>query len=187
VAPSTAADAKGLLAAAIRDDDPVLFVEHRALYWSRGDVPAESHVVPIGTVAVRRPGTDVTVVAASRMAVTAVAAAERLAEEGVQAEIIDARSLSPLDLDTIVASVGRTGRLLVVHEAVEVGGMGAEIAARVQEAAFDDLRAPVVRLGAPFAPVPFSPELERRFVPDEEDVVEAVRRLVKEDRRVRSS
>lgn len=187
VAPSTAADAKGLLAAAIRDDDPVLFVEHRALYWSRGDVPAEPHVVPIGTAAVRRPGTDVTVVAASRMAVTAVAAAERLAEEGVQAEIIDARSLSPLDLNTIVDSVRRTGRLLVVHEAVEVGGMGAEIAARVQEAAFDDLRAPVVRLGAPFAPVPFSPELERRFVPDEEDVVEATRRLVKEDRRARPS
>lgn len=178
VAASTPADAKGLLKAAIRDDNPVLFLEHRGLYWTRGEVPDGDHVVPIGHAAVRRPGDDVTVAAIGRMVSVALEAAEHLAGDGIAAEVIDLRSLCPLDLETIVGSVQKTTRLVVVHEAVSYGGAGAEIAAQVQEAAFGFLDSPIARVGAPFAPVPFSPELEQRFVPGSDRIVEAVRSVV---------
>jgi len=179
VAPSNPADAKGLLKSAIRDDNPVLFIEHRDLYWSRGDVPQT--VVPLGVAAVRRAGADATVVAFSRMVGAALEAAETLSASGVSIEVIDLRSLCPLDLDTIVGSVRKTGRLVIAHEAVEIGGAGAEIAARVQEAAFDYLDAPVTRVAAPFTPVPASPALEKLFVPGRDRIASAVRRLLGRD------
>ncbi len=180
VAPSTPADAQGLLQAAIRSDDPVLFLEHRGLYWTRGEVPDgdDAALVPIGHAAIVRPGTDVTIVAWSQMVTTALAAAETLTGDGVAAEVIDLRSLQPLDLDTILGSVARTRRLVVAHEAVTQGGFGAEIAARVGEAAWTDLLAPVARVGAPFVPPPFSPVLERAFVPDASTIVAAVHRTL---------
>lgn len=173
--PSTPADAKGLLKSAIRDDNPVLFVEHRGLYAARGEVPGGDHVVPLGVAAIRRSGQDVTLLALSRMVSVALEAAEELAAQGISVEVIDPRSLAPLDLDTIVASVKKTGRLVVVHEAVVTGGVGAELAARVQEAAFDYLDSPILRVGAPFAPVPASLELEKLYVPGAARVASAVR------------
>lgn len=175
VIPATPADAKGLLKSAIRDDNPVLFVEHRGLYASRGEVPGGDHLVPLGVAAIRRPGQDVTLLALSRMVSVALEAAEELAAQGISVEVIDPRSLTPLDLDTIVASVKKTGRLVVVHEAVATGGVGAELAARVQEAAFDYLDSPILRVGAPFAPVPASLELEKLYVPGAARVASAVR------------
>jgi pyruvate dehydrogenase E1 component beta subunit len=175
-APSTPADAKGLLKAAIRDQSPVLFIEHRGLYWSKGDVPEGDHVVPLGVAEIKRPGKDVTVLALSRMVGEALAAAEELAAQGVSVEVLDPRSLCPLDLDAIVASVRKTGRLVIAHEAVETGGAGGEIAAQVQEAAFDYLDSPILRVGAPFTPVPATPELEKAFVPNKDRVVDAVLR-----------
>jgi pyruvate dehydrogenase E1 component beta subunit len=153
-------------------------VECKTLYFRREEVPDEPVPVPIGEAAVLREGRDVTVVALSRLVHDALGAAERLAaEDGVEAEVIDPRTLVPLDLAAIVASVERTGRLVVAHEAVERGGVGAEVAARVQEAAFDHLDAPVTRVGAPFAPVPFSAPLEDAYLPGAEEIVAAVRGL----------
>jgi pyruvate dehydrogenase E1 component beta subunit len=178
VMPSRAVDAAGLLASAIADPSPVVFVECKTLYFRREEVPDAPAPVPIGEAAVLREGEDVTVVALSRLVHDALEAAERLAaEDGIEAEVIDPRSLVPLDVATIVASVERTGRLVVAHEAVEHGGVGAEIAARVQEAAFDHLDAPVTRVGAPFAPVPFSAPLEDAYLPGAEQIVAAVRGL----------
>jgi pyruvate/2-oxoglutarate/acetoin dehydrogenase E1 component len=176
VAPATPADARDLLLGAIRDDNPVIFLEHRGLYWTRGDVPADASPVPMDRAVIRRPGADVTIVAWSRMVETALAAAQTLAGEGTEAEVIDVRSLVPLDVETIVASVRRTGRLVVAHEAVEFGGVGAEIAATVSTAAPAALRVPVERVGAPFAPVAASPELEALFLPSAERILDAVRR-----------
>ena len=178
VAPSDPADAWGLLASAIRSDDPVVFLEHRGLYWTKGPVPGDGHLVPIGRAVVRRPGRDVTVVAWSRMVGTALAAAETLAADGIEAEVVDARSLLPLDLDTMVASVRRTGRLVVASEAVVTGGVGAEIAASVASVAAGSLRAPVERVGAPFVPPPAGPDLEALFVPTADDIAAAVRRTL---------
>lgn len=177
--PANAADAKGLLKTAIRDDNPVAFIEHRGLYWSRGDVPEGEHLVPFGQASVRRRGADVTVVATSRMVGVALELAQTLGnEEGVDVEVIDPRTLVPLDLDTIAASVRKTGRIVVVHEAVASAGFGAELAARIQEAAFDYLDAPVLRVGAPFAPVPASPVLEKAFVPGKERLRSAIERAL---------
>ena len=178
VAPSDPADAWGLLASAIRSDDPVIFLEHRGLYWTKGPVPGDGHRVPIGQAVVRRPGRDVTVVAWSRMVGTALAAAETLAADGIEVEVVDARSLLPLDLDTMIASVRRTGRLVVASEAVVTGGIGAEIAASVASAAAGSLRAPVERVGAPFVPPPAGPDLEALFVPTADDIAAAVRRTL---------
>ncbi len=178
VAPYTPSDAKGLLKSAIRDNNPVLFLEHRGLYWSRGEELAAGEVVPLGQAAVRRQGTDVTILAVSKMVGVALKAAEKLAEDGIDAEVIDPRTLAPLDLDTIIASVRKTGHLVIAHEAVETGGIGAEIASRVQEAAFNELAAPVLRVGAPFAPVPTSIALEKAFVPGEDRIIDAVRRSI---------
>jgi pyruvate dehydrogenase E1 component beta subunit len=176
VMPSTAADAAGLLRAAIADPNPVVFVENKTLYFRKED--ARSEDVPLGRAKVVRTGRDVTVVALSRLVHESLAAAEELAADGIEVEVIDPRTLVPLDLDTIVESVGRTHRLVVAHEAVVHGGFGAEIAAQVQAAAFDELDAPVARVGAPFAPVPFSPPLEDAYLADRADVAAAVRRVV---------
>ena len=174
--PSSPADAKGLLKAAIRDQSPVLFIEHRALYWSKGEVPDGDHVIPLGVAEIKRSGTDITVVALSRMVGEALAAAEQLATQGISVEVLDPRCLCPLDMEAIVASVRKTSRLVIAHEAVETGGAGGEIAAQVQEAAFDYLDSPILRVGGPFAPVPATPVLERAFLPGKDRVVEAVLR-----------
>jgi pyruvate dehydrogenase E1 component beta subunit len=178
VMPSTAADAGGLLLAAIADPDPVVLVENKTLYFRRGQVPDAIEPMALGRARVVRPGADVTVVALSRMVAEALLAADRLAHEGVDVEVVDPRTLVPLDLETILASVRRTNRLVVAHEAVTFGGFGAEIAARVQEAAFDDLDAPVVRVGAPFTPVPLSPPLEDAHAPRADAIEAAVRALL---------
>jgi pyruvate dehydrogenase E1 component beta subunit len=175
VAPATPHDAWGLLAAAIRSDDPVVVVEHRALYWQSGPV-AEDPFVPIGSANVVQRGSHVTIAAWSRMTGVALAAAEQLASAGIDAEVVDVRSLQPLDLDTISASAAKTGHLIIVQEAVRFGGVGAEIAAQVGESV--RLRSPVVRVAAPFTPVPFSRELEKVYLPNAEQVVAAVTKLL---------
>lgn len=181
VMPSGAADAAGLLTSAIADPDPVVVVEHKALYFRREDLPETPAPVPIGRARVVRAGRDVTIVALSRMVPEALAAADRLAGEGIEAEVVDPRTLVPLDLETIVASVRRTGHLVIAHEAVVHSGFGAEIAALVGQEAFDDLDAPIERVGAPFAPVPFSPPLEDAYVPGSDDVVAAVATALNRD------
>jgi acetoin:2,6-dichlorophenolindophenol oxidoreductase subunit beta len=178
VMPSTAADAAGLLASAIADPNPVVFVENKTLYFRREQVADGRAAVPLARASIARPGRDVTVVALSRLVSEALAAAEELAKEGIEVEVIDPRTLVPLDLEAIVESVQRTHRLVVAHEAVAHGGFGAEVVAQVQVAAFDELDAPIARIGAPFAPVPFSPPLEDAFVPSRADVVEAVHAVV---------
>ncbi len=176
VMPSRAADAAGLLRSAIDDAGPVVFVEHKALYFRREEVAAgEPDHVPLGVARTARRGRDVTIVALSRMVGEALAAAQRLAGEGIEAEVIDPRTLVPLDIEAIVASVRRTNRLVVAHEAVRHGGFGAEIAAQAGLAAFDFLDAPVERVGAPFAPVPFSPPLEDAWLPGADEVYAAAR------------
>lgn len=187
VAPATPADAYGLLRAAIRDDDPVLLLEHRGLYWRRGEVDESAGPATIGEAAIRRPGDDVTLVALSKAVEWALEAADGLAQEGIEAEVVDVRSVQPLDLDLLAASVARTGRAVVVHEAVVTGGIGAEIAAALSERVFDELRAPVMRVGAPFAPVPASPALEALYAPGADAVVAAARALVSRRTAVRGA
>jgi pyruvate dehydrogenase E1 component beta subunit len=175
VMPSRAVDASGLLAAAISDPNPVVFIESKTLYFRREQVPERADAVRIGEAVTLRAGSDVTIVAVSRLVHDALAAAERLAvEDGIDAEVIDPRTLVPLDLDAIVSSVEHTGRIVVAHEAVEHGGFGAELVAQVQSAAFDYLDAPAARVGAPFAPIPFSGPLEDAYVPNTETIVAAV-------------
>jgi pyruvate dehydrogenase E1 component beta subunit len=173
--PSTASDAKGLLKAAIRDDNPVIFIEHEYLYGQRGDVPdGEDHVVDFGQAAVRREGTDVTIIGISRMAVTAEKAATILAEQHqVEAEVIDPRTLRPLDLDTMLESVRKTNRVVIVEEGWPHGGVGANLAALLQEQAFDDLDAPIVRVTGADLPMPYSKPLEQIAFPHEPQVVDA--------------
>ncbi|MCC6224634.1 MAG: alpha-ketoacid dehydrogenase subunit beta [Thermoleophilia bacterium] len=178
VAPSDPADALALLRAAIQDDNPVLYLEHRGLYWSRGEVDEEAGPAALGSAAVRRAGGDVTLIAFSKAVGTALEAAEELAGHGIDAEVLDLRTLAPLDLDGILESVGRTGRAVIVHEAVVTGGLGAELAAQIQQLAWGRLEAPVARVGAPFSPVPASLALERAFVPGREDVVDATRAVL---------
>jgi len=183
VQPSTPHDAKGLLLAAIDDPNPVLIFEHKLLYKTRGPVPEEPYRVPIGKAAVRRAGRDLTIVGSSIMAIRAVAAAARLAAENIDAEVIDLRSLRPIDLTTIAASVRKTHRLLIVYEGVKIMGIGAEISAMIAESdAFDFLDAPIARLGGADVPLPYNPVLERAAVPQEDDIVAAARRLVREGR-----
>jgi len=180
VMPSCAADAAGLLASAIADPNPVVYIENKTLYFRSGEVPEPAAPVPIGKATTLREGGDVTIVALSSLVHDALEAANRLAaEDGIEAEVIDPRTLVPLDIDAIVESVERTGRLVVAHEAVEHGGFGAEIAAQVQRAAFDYLDAPIVRVGAPFAPIPFSAPLEDAYLPGADDVVAAVQELLR--------
>ncbi len=173
--PSTAADAAGLLASAIADPNPVVLVENKTLYFRREELDDEREPVALGSARVARRGRDVTVVALSRLVQESLDAAEELAGEGIEVEVIDPRTLVPLDLDTIVASVRKTHRLVVAHEAVVHGGFGAEIVAQVQAAAFDQLDAPIERVGAPFEPIPFSPPLEDAYLPGKAEVAAAVR------------
>ncbi len=178
VCPSTPADTKGLLKTAIRDDNPVLFFEHKALYYEGGEMPAVSEPIPFGVADVKRSGTDVTVVAVSAMVPRALRVAETLAAEGISVEVVDPRTLVPLDKETILASVRRTGRLVTVEEGCLTGGFGAEIAAIVAAEAVDYLNAPIVRVAAPDVPIPFSPVLEDLIAPSEERIAEAIRGLL---------
>jgi acetoin:2,6-dichlorophenolindophenol oxidoreductase subunit beta len=182
VMPSNAADAGGLLASAIADPGPVVFVENNSLYFRREPSQAD-HVepVPIGRARMVRRGDDLTIIATSRMVGEAVQAAKRLAGEGVEADVIDPRTLAPLDIDTIADSVRRTGRAVIAHEAVVPGGFGAELTARIQHEAFDCLEAPIQRVGAPFEPVPVSPPLEDDYRPDATDIHAAARIAIEWD------
>jgi len=178
VVPSTPADAKGLLKTAIRDDNPVIFLEHKVLYFTRGEVPEGDYTVPFGVADVKREGTDVTVVGIHTQVLEAIKAAEELEPEGISVEVIDPRTVSPLDVDTIVNSVKKTGRLIVSHQAYEQGGIGGEIIARVVDAAFDYLDAPPVRVCGKNVPLPYAQSLEREALPYQEDIVAAIRRIV---------
>ncbi len=173
--PSTPADAKGLLKSAIRDDDPVIFIEHKLLYMTEGEVPDGEHLVPFGRADVKRPGTDVTLVAWSHMVTKSLAAAEQLAKEDIEVELIDLRTLVPMDLACVVDSVRRTGRLVIAQEAVRRGGVASDIAATVAEQTFERLRAPVVRVAGKNTVIPFNLALERASVPQVEDIVAGVR------------
>jgi 2-oxoisovalerate dehydrogenase E1 component beta subunit len=180
VEPSTPYDAKGLIKAAIRDDDPVLFFEHKLLYRNpkiKQEVPAEDYIVPIGKAAVRREGKDISVITYGAMVYTALDAAARLEQEGIDAEVIDLRTLHPLDREAIVESVKKTGKVIVLHEATRTGGMAGEIAAVINEEAFDYLDGPIMRVTSIDTPVPFSPPLEEFFLPQVDDVLKAARSL----------
>jgi 2-oxoisovalerate dehydrogenase E1 component len=180
VAPSTPYDAKGLLIAAIRDDNPVIFLEHKMLYLGeRGLVPEEAYAIPLGKATIRREGKDVSVVATQAMVSKALSAAQVLEREGISVEVIDPRTIRPLDEETIFASVLKTHRLLIVHEACKTGGFGAEVAALVAEKAFDALRAPVARVAARDTPMPFNDKLETAVIPSRDAIVSAVRSMMK--------
>jgi acetoin:2,6-dichlorophenolindophenol oxidoreductase subunit beta len=176
--PASPHDVKGLMVAAVRDNNPVVVVLNKRMLGSKGPVPEEIYEIPLGQAATVRPGRDVTIIAIGRMVPEAIAASAELAEAGIEAEVIDPRTVQPLDSEAILASVRRTNHALVVHEAVTFGGIGAEIAAQIQEEAFDYLDAPVLRLGAPFSPVPFSPVLERAYIPDSGRIAAGARRLL---------
>jgi len=178
VMPSTPYDAKGLLKSAVRDDNPVLFIEHKMLYGTKGLVPEEEYLVPLGVADVKRKGEDVTIVAHSRQTLYTLQAAEELAKEGVEAEVIDPRTLLPLDINTIVESIKKTGRVVLVEEGCKTGGVGAEICAQIVERAFDYLDAPVVRVAGADVPVPMSPVLEEAAVPSKNSIMKAVRNLL---------
>lgn len=180
VIPTTPADAKGLLKTAIRCDDPVLFLEHKGVLNLKGPVPDGEHLVPFGQAAIPREGSDVTVVGIGLMVRKTLEAAEQLAQEGVSVEVIDPRTLAPLDMETILASVHKTGRLLIVDEDFAPCGVGAEIATQVMERAFDDLDTPVQRLNGVFAPAPYSPPLMEVMVPNVKAIAGAVRTLLAE-------
>jgi 2-oxoisovalerate dehydrogenase E1 component beta subunit len=179
VEPSTAYDAKGLLKAAIRDDDPVLYFEHKYLYRRiKDEVPDEDYVVPLGKAAIRREGKDLSIVTFGAMVHTALDAAKQLAEAGVEAEVLDLRSLAPLDRDAVLATVAKTSRALLLHEATLTGGIGGELAAIISQDAFEYLDAPVMRVAPLDAPVPYAPSLEAAFLPSVDKVVAAAKQLV---------
>lgn len=177
VIPSNAADAKGLLKAAIRDDNPVIYFENKILYREKGPVPEGEFIVPIGKANVIKEGKDVTIISYSIMMKKAFEAAEILAKDGIDVEVIDLRTIVPYDKETILESVKKTHRLVIVHESVKQGGVGAEIAAFVAEEAIDYLDAPILRYGAPFTPVPFSPVLENAYRVKTDDIVEGIRKM----------
>ncbi len=177
VTPSNAADAKGLLTAAIRDENPVLFIEHKQLYSESGEVPEGEHFVPLGKAIVVRPGKDLTIVSYSFTLTLAIKAAEKLAAEGIDAEVIDLRTLNPLDWDTIAISVRKTHKLLIAHEAYGRCGFGADLAAQVQEKLFDELDAPILRVCGEDVPIPFAKVLEDASLPSVEKIVERAREL----------
>ena len=179
VFPSTPYDMKGLMISCIKENNPTMMIKHKRLLGMTGVVPEEPYAIPLGRANVTRPGKDVTIVAYARMANEALAAAETLAADGIECEVIDLRTLQPLDTETIVESVRRTNRVVVVHEAVRFGGLGAEIAAQIQEAAFDYLDAPVSRIGAPYSPVPFSPALEKHYIPEAATIATGVRDILR--------
>jgi pyruvate/2-oxoglutarate/acetoin dehydrogenase E1 component len=178
VFPSTPEDVRGLLWSSIYDDNPVVFFEHRLLYPLKGEVPDEIEPIELGKARVMRPGTDVTVIAIGRMVPEALQAAEEAEQEGISVEVVDPRTLLPLDEETLLASVRKTTRCVTAHEAVTRGGFGAELAAVVQQGAFDYLDAPIERVGAKFAPLPFAPAMEQWVVPHAADILEAVKRTM---------
>ena len=178
VIPSTPYDAKGLLKTCIRDDNPILFVEHKMLYGTKGEVPDEEYLIPLGEAAVRRPGDDVTIIGYSLMALRAVEAGDALAEEGIHAEVIDLRCLKPLDIDCILESVKKTGRLVLASEGYQEANFVCEIIAKVQQFAFDYLDAPIERVCAANCPLPMSPVLENEAVPTTEKVIAAAKRTL---------
>jgi pyruvate dehydrogenase E1 component beta subunit len=178
VMPSTPYDAKGLLKASIRQDDPVIFFEHKLLYKQKGLVPEEDYTVPLGKADIKREGNDITIVAISIMVQEALNAAVELEKEGISVEVLDPRTLSPLDKEKIVDSVKKTGRVLVVEEGCKTGGVGAEISAVIMEEAFDYLDAPVQRLGNPDVPIPYSPKLEDFIIPNKNSIIQAVKKIV---------
>ena len=177
VMPATPYDAKGLLKSAIRDNNPVIFIEHKGLYQTRGDVPEEEYLIPLGSAEVKRFGKDVTIIAYSKTVLTALEAAEQLASQGVQAEVVDLRSLVPLEFDTIAQSVKKTGRVIVTHEACRTGGFGAEIAAQISEKLFDELDAPVMRVCGADIPVPNATLPEQESAPTAEKLIRAAREI----------
>jgi len=177
--PATPYDAKGLLKTAFRDPNPVVFIEHKLLYNSKGPVPVEEYTLPFGKAAVKRPGDDVTLVSYSRTLLFALEAAEQAAAEGIEVEVIDLRTLAPLDLDTILASVRKTNRLVIAHEAHRTLGLGAEISALVQEHAFDYLDAPIERVGAMDIPIPYSKPLEDEALPGVKHILDGIRKVVR--------
>jgi len=177
VIPSNPADAKGLLKSAIRSDDPVLYFEHKALFAVKGPVPDGDHLVSIGKARIARSGRDLTIVSYSLMLQSVLEAADALSKDGIDVEVIDLRTISPMDNETIFASVKKTKRLIIVHEAVKTGGVGAEIAARVAEEMIDFLDAPIRRLGAPFVPIPFSPALEKLVKISAADVIRVAKEI----------
>ena len=184
VVPSEPADVKGLLKAAVRDDDPVIFFQHKRLFKQTGPVPEEPYLIPLGKADVKRAGTDITLITYSRMTYVCLEAAQKLEEKGIQAEVLDLRTLKPLDFDLIAQSVKKTNHVVVVHEACLTGGFGAEIAARIGEELFEHLAGPVVRVAAKDVPVPFSPVLEQYVLPQVEDILEGVDKALKRKRQV---
>lgn len=179
VMPATAADAKGLLKSAIRDPNPVIFIEDLMLYFAPGAVPEEEYLIPIGKADVKRHGKDVTVATWSKMLGVAMKAADQLAREGIEIEIVDLRTLVPLDKETLLGSIRKTGRLVVLHEATRTGGFAGEVAALAMEEAFESLKAPLRRVTGPDIPVPASPPLERFYMPNEEKLIAAVKDILK--------
>ena len=178
VMPGTPADAKGLLKSAIRDDNPVIFIEDMMLYFAPGQVPEEDYSIPLGVADIKKPGKDVTVVTWSKMLGVAFKAAAELSKEGIEIEIVDLRTLVPLDKETILQSVRKTGRLVILHEATRTGGFGGEIAAVVAGEAFAALKAPIKRVAAPDIPVPFSPPLEQFYIPNEGQLIKAIKAIM---------
>jgi len=190
VMPSTPRDAKGLLKAAIRDDDPVIFIEHKLLYMTEGEVPDEPFEIPLGQADIKRAGTDVTLVSWSHMVLKSLQAAEQLAAEGISTEVIDLRTLVPMDIACVLDSVRRTGRLVIAHEAIKRGGVGGDVAAMVAEQAFESLRAPIVRVAGLNSVIPFNLALEKATVPQVADIVAGVRSVldgVVDDRRAQGA
>ncbi|PKN64027.1 MAG: alpha-ketoacid dehydrogenase subunit beta [Deltaproteobacteria bacterium HGW-Deltaproteobacteria-15] len=177
VMPSTPYDAKGLLKSSIREDNPVVFIEHKLLYQTKGPVPDEEYTIPLGKADIKREGRDVTIVTWSKMVLDCLEASARLEKESIDAEVVDLRTLAPLDLDTIVRSVEKTGKVVIVHEACKTGGFGAEIAARIVENAFDYLDAPIKRVAAVDTPIPYAAPLYRAVIPDPEKIVRGVKEL----------
>jgi len=178
VMPSTPYDAKGLLKSSIRDDNPVIFIEHKGLYGETGEVPDEEYLIPLSTADIKRPGSDITVVATSRCVGMTLKAAEKLQKDGISLEVVDPRTLRPLDEDTILDSVKKTGRLMIVHEACRTLGFGAEVAAIAAEKAFDYLDAPIKRVTGLDSPIPFNPKLEDYVLPNEGNIINAALELL---------
>lgn len=178
VMPATPYDAKGLLKSAIRDDDPVIFIEHKLLYMTKGEVPEDEYLVPLGKADIKREGRDATLVTYSHMTLKCLEAAQILQGEGISVEVVDCRTLSPLDMDTILHSVRKTGRVVVAYEACRRGGVGSDIAANIMEAAYDDLDGPVVRVAGRITPIPYNLELEKACIPSAAEIVAAVRGLL---------
>lgn len=178
IMPSTPEDAKGLLKESIRDDDPIIFLEHEHLYNTKGEVPPEDYTIPIGKAAIKKSGSDLTIVAYSKMVLTAQEAAEQLEKEGISIEIVDPRTLNPLDIHTIIASVKKTNRVIIVEEDWKTGGVGAEIASQIYENAFTSLDAPIIRVASKDTPMPYARNLELAAIPQAENIVQAAINLL---------